>query len=231
MAFTNVWDDTFPADTQLANQLGLDLRNFRLDTQQRMAAISGLDASKPAFGADAQPANWNGILFFAIDTGKIYQFNNPSWTDVTASFKGGVTKYNTATPVTKTNVAGDLQSVVIPGGSLSVGQEIHINAEITAAVTAGGAIGLALTFAGIQVQWVANIGFNDLVNFHARGIVKDSSHEPLMCTIATSSGNKVQTNMIFGATAISGPITVKTNVTASGATFNATGNLLMVDVF
>jgi hypothetical protein len=87
MPFTNLWDDTFPPDTQLANQLGLDLRNFRLDAQQRMAAISGLDAAKPAFGADAQPANWNGILFFATDTGKIYQFANPVWVDVTGSFQ------------------------------------------------------------------------------------------------------------------------------------------------
>jgi hypothetical protein len=86
MPFTNLWDVTFPPDTQLANLLGQDLRNFRIDTQQRMAAISGLDAAKPNFAGDAQPANWNGILFFATDTGKIYQFNNPLWTDVTSGF-------------------------------------------------------------------------------------------------------------------------------------------------
>ena len=89
MPFTNTWDVTFPPDTQLANLLGQDLRNFRVDTQQRMAAISGVDASKPAFGADAQPANWNGILFFATDTGKIYQFNNPAWTDITGLVSAG----------------------------------------------------------------------------------------------------------------------------------------------
>jgi hypothetical protein len=86
MPFTNNWDVTFPADSQLANQLGLDLRNFRLDTQQRMAAISGLDAAKPNFAGDVQPANWVGILFFATDTGHIYQFQNPAWADVTANF-------------------------------------------------------------------------------------------------------------------------------------------------
>jgi|SRR5271166_1701463 len=85
MAFTNLYDDTFPADTELANLIGANLRQVRLDVQQRMAAISGLDAAKPNFGADTQPANWNGILFFATDTGKVYQFNNPAWTDVTAS--------------------------------------------------------------------------------------------------------------------------------------------------
>jgi hypothetical protein len=87
MPFTNLWDQTFPPDTQLASQGGADLRQLRVDTQQRMAAISGLDAAKPNFAGDTQPASWNGILFFATDTGKIYQFNNPSWTDVTATFK------------------------------------------------------------------------------------------------------------------------------------------------
>src|SRR5271166_2705970 len=91
MAFTNLYDDTFPADTELANLIGANLRQVRLDVQQRMAAISGLDAAKPNFGADTQPANWNGILFFATDTGKVYQFNNPAWTDVTSSLLTGRT--------------------------------------------------------------------------------------------------------------------------------------------
>jgi len=86
MAFTNVYDDTFPADTELANLIGANLRQIRLDVQQRMAVISGLDAAKPNFAGDTQPGNWNGILFFATDSGKIYQFNNPTWTDVTTSF-------------------------------------------------------------------------------------------------------------------------------------------------
>lgn len=86
MGFTNLYDDTFPADTELANLIGANLRQVRLDVQQRMAVISGLDASKPAFSADVQPANWNGILFFATDTGRIYQFTNPNFVDITSSF-------------------------------------------------------------------------------------------------------------------------------------------------
>src|SRR5436853_7423259 len=89
MPFTNIFDVTFPADIQLANLLGQELRNLALNVQQLMAAISGLDAAKPAFGSDTQPANWNGILFFALDTGKVYQFNNPSWTEVTFSVASG----------------------------------------------------------------------------------------------------------------------------------------------
>lgn len=104
MAFTNTWDTNFPPDTQLANLLGQDIRNgVKVDVQQRMAAISGLDAAKPTFGSDAQPANWNGILFFATDTGKIYQFNNPAWTDVTTSLKAPSSViYKNTTQITHT---------------------------------------------------------------------------------------------------------------------------------
>lgn len=126
MAFTNIWDNTFPADTQLANLLGQDLRSFRLDTQQRMASMSGLDAAKPNFAGDAQPANWNGILFFATDTGKIYKFANPAWTDITSNFyNGGVNRYSQNS--TSTNAAGqNLFSVTIPVGVLKIGSVIHI---------------------------------------------------------------------------------------------------------
>ena len=88
MPFTNVFDNTFPPDTQAANLLGQDIRMLKLDLQQRMAVISGVDASKPNFAGDLQPAAWNGILFFAVDTGKIYQFNNPAWSDVTVALLG-----------------------------------------------------------------------------------------------------------------------------------------------
>lgn len=90
LPFTNVWDDTFPADTALVSQGAANLRQLRVDIQQRMAAISGADAAKPNFSADAQPNNWLGILYFATDTGRIYRFNPPAtWLDVTSSFGGG----------------------------------------------------------------------------------------------------------------------------------------------
>lgn len=83
MAFTNIWDDTFPPDTQVASLIGQDMRNLRLDIQQRMASISGISTSLPSFGSDAQPSNWNGVLFFALDTNQIFQWQNPAWINVT----------------------------------------------------------------------------------------------------------------------------------------------------
>lgn len=128
MAFTNVYDVTFPPDTQLANQLGLDLRNFRLDTQQRMASISGLDASKPNFAGDAQPNNWNGVLFFATDTGKIYQFNNPAWTDLTVNFTFKNPAIKALNTVTQTGDTAQhtIYTLAIPGGYLGTTGQLRI---------------------------------------------------------------------------------------------------------
>ena len=84
MAFTNIWDDTVPADSQLASLGAQDFRTLRLDIQQRMGAISGLSAAKPDFGSDATPSNWTGVLFFATDTSHVFQWSGSAWVDVTA---------------------------------------------------------------------------------------------------------------------------------------------------
>lgn len=127
MAFTNIWDDTYPPDTQLANLLGQDLRNFRTDTQQRMAAISGLDANKPNFGGDAQPNNWNGVLFFATDTGLIYQWTNPAWVNITTNFSltSSVKRYYTA-GVATTGTGQTVFTLTIPTGILGVGSVLDL---------------------------------------------------------------------------------------------------------
>lgn len=90
LPFSNVWDSSQPPDTALVSQGAAEFRKLRTDIQQRMAAISGIDAAKPNFNADTQVNNWLGILYFATDTGKIYQFNPPTaWVDVTANFITG----------------------------------------------------------------------------------------------------------------------------------------------
>jgi len=95
--FTNTWDNSQPPDSQAANQLGLDLRTFRVDAQERTAYVSGLDANKPA--------NWEagfaGVLYHASDTGIIYQWSGVGWTQV------------------GTFLATALSQITIPGGSVS----------------------------------------------------------------------------------------------------------------
>lgn len=150
MAFTNVWDDTFPADTQLANLLGSDLRAFRVDVQQRMAAISGLDASKPNFAGDAVPANWNGILFFATDTGKIYKFANPTWTDVSSAFatNGALYRNNALISHTGTTTKDTVYTTPLP--SLTVPNTLRVTFAFTVSAQGAGNTQLFLDISGIS---------------------------------------------------------------------------------
>lgn len=150
MAFSNTWDTTFPPDTQLANLLGQDIRNgVKVDVQQRMAAISGLDAAKPSFGSDAQPANWNGVLFFATDTGKIYQFNNPAWTDITANFAFRNPAIKNITVVTQTGDTAPhtIYTMAIPAGYL--GTTGHLRITLAMLINAsGGSPTVLINYAG-----------------------------------------------------------------------------------
>jgi|SRR6267142_364682 len=86
--FSNVWDITFPPDTQLANLLGQDLRNFRQDVMQRMSLLSGTLANRPT--PEVVNATWGGvgfgILYFSTDTSQIFQWNNAAWIDISSSF-------------------------------------------------------------------------------------------------------------------------------------------------
>jgi hypothetical protein len=83
--FTNEWDNNFPPDTQAANQLGADLRNFRTDVMERMAAISGPEANRPNF-----ENGFAGVIFFATDTGKVFQWSGAAWTDITDQILTGL---------------------------------------------------------------------------------------------------------------------------------------------
>jgi hypothetical protein len=148
MAFSNIWDTTFPPDTQLANLLGLDIRNgVKVDVQQRMAAISGLDAVKPNFAGDTQPTNWNGILFFATDTGQIYQFNNPVWTNITSSFilKSVAQKQTGVTVLTSPYTNSVVATFTINGNVM--GNNGHLRITFMALVV--GNMSFSLTFGGV----------------------------------------------------------------------------------
>src|SRR5215472_11758226 len=87
MPMTNTYDVTYPPDTQQANLLGSDLRALALNVQQRMAAISGALVQRWNPALDAQPLNWTGLLFFASDTGQVFEWNGTAWIDVTFTFQ------------------------------------------------------------------------------------------------------------------------------------------------
>jgi hypothetical protein len=159
MPFTNTWDVNFPPDTQLANLLGQDIRNgVKVDVQQRMAAISGLDAAKPNFAGDAQPANWNGILFFATDTGKIYQFNNPAWTDITANlaFRNPAIKNTNVITQTGDTAVHAIYTVPISGGFLGTTGHLRITLFLNA-TSVGGPPRIFMSYGGIGITPSMNV--------------------------------------------------------------------------
>lgn len=201
MAFTNLWDQTFPADTQLANLLGADCRQLRVDTQQRMAAISGLDAVKPNFAADAQPASWNGILFFATDTGQIYQFNNPAWTNVTADFFSSTpTSVRNLTPATV--VAPGLaltagMTLAVNAGILAVGSLAQIKATIYCSVGATTPVTIGMSIAGNNLTFatlptVQAVGFPDVINFDIIIIPLSAAAFVVYAIVGTTNGSAIQ---------------------------------------
>ena len=83
---TNLYDVTQPPDTEQANLLGRNLRDLALNVQQRMGFISGSLAARWNPGADIQPANWTGLLYFSTDTQQIFRWNGSAWYDVTSAF-------------------------------------------------------------------------------------------------------------------------------------------------
>lgn len=131
MSFSNVFDNSFPLDTQQARLLGDDIRKTKLDLQERLASCSGLAVNKPNFADDSQPDKWNGFLFFAVDIGRIFQFNNPNWTDVTNLIQVGTqTKKYFALAANTTANDQSFGSLLIPSGLLNIGSLIKIYAVV-----------------------------------------------------------------------------------------------------
>lgn len=138
---TNVYDVTQPPDTQLANLLGQDLRNLALNVQQRMALVSGPAASIWNPATDAQPTNWTGLLYFAIDTGHVFQWNGAAWVDVASSIGGRYkVESSNVTPVSATNttVETTLMTFLLPANELTtVGQVLRITANFATGNSSG----------------------------------------------------------------------------------------------
>lgn len=154
---TNVWDTTQPPDTQFANLLGQDIRNLKLDTQQRMGLISGTFANRWNPATDAQPANWTGLLYFATDTGQVFQWNGAAWIQVgvlpTAGGGSVITKF---TDLTQYNVTVNTTTagITIPANLLQLGSFIYVRAFIKNGSSGG------VAAANILVNGINALNFN-----------------------------------------------------------------------
>lgn len=87
-AFDRAWDETFPPDTQLANLLGQDIRNFKTDIRERLSLLSGTFANRPSNMDAIYGGAGFGILYFSTDTQQLFQWNGAAWVQI--PFTGSV---------------------------------------------------------------------------------------------------------------------------------------------
>jgi hypothetical protein len=105
MAYTNAWDETQPPDTQLANQLGADIRSLKTDVHERLL-LSGTLAARPT-----PEAVFAGLTYFATDTFILYLWNGSSWIElVGASWRKFVD-----------STAHNVNGIVVAGSTLTLG--------------------------------------------------------------------------------------------------------------
>ena len=202
---TNVFDNTFPPDTQLANLLGQDIRTFKLDIQERMALISGTLAGRWNPGADTQPAKWTGLLYFATDTQQLFQWSGAAWVQI--PFTGGV--------IAAFNLTGQNAAIAstlfyaVPASGAGI-----YRASIDLVLTTDGSGGQI----GVAVQWTndGGVGNGTVVNSINLGVgvgnevdltggvggIKSSLTFPSSCTFYSAASQNINYRTTF--TSVSG---------------------------
>ena len=134
-SFDEAWDITTPADTQAANLLGQDIRDLKNDLMQRLSLLAGTFANRPT--PETVNANWGGsgygLLYFATDTKKVYQWSGSAWVDVTSSIGGGsnTTKDFTASDLVNTTVNTTINGVTVPAGVITAGSVVEIISNVS----------------------------------------------------------------------------------------------------
>jgi hypothetical protein len=216
--FTNVWDTTFPPDTQLANLLGQDLRQVRTDVMQRLSLLSGTFANRPA--PEILNATWGGVgfglLYFATDTSQIFQWNGAAWIDVSNSIRGAFFKDNAAHVHTGTVTDDVIDTTVINGNSL--GASGLIRATLVFIISAQGAGGNSNvkfkyggTVVGVYTLVNAAAGFTLRADFTMgnQGVTNSQKN-----TLAVSGyTGALQTTVSFNTTAIDSTVNQNFTVT------------------
>jgi len=139
-SFTNLWDTTFPLDTELANVIGANLRQLRVDVMQRLSLLSRTLVNRPT--PEIANATWGGagfgLIFIATDTNQIFQWNGTAWVQI--SVAGGTSDYDDYTPVIFAAVApGVIRTVNIPVGAVQNLSAVSSFIEIETSFTITGA--------------------------------------------------------------------------------------------
>jgi hypothetical protein len=166
--FTNVWDITFPADTQAANLLGQDLRNFRTDVMQRLSLLSGTLANRPT--PETVNATWGGanfgLIYLATDTSQIFQWNGAVWVDITYNIRGPLLADSTAHVQTGTTTEDTIYTANVPANYLGTNGAIKGIFEVSPTVNGGAGPTLRIRFGGtlLFTTFIPN-GYTGAISF------------------------------------------------------------------
>lgn len=118
-SFTNNWDTTFPPDTELANLLGANLRQVRVDVMQRMSLLSGTLANRPT--PETVNATWGGtgfgLIFIATDTQQVFQWNGATWNQINV---GGASLVATVSLTAQAAAIGSTLLYAVPSSGAGI---------------------------------------------------------------------------------------------------------------
>ena len=194
MAFTNVWDVTQPPDTQAANLLGLDIRNFKTDIMQRVSALAGTLANRPA--PETVNADWTGLIYFAVDTFQLFQWDGAAWQDMSgdlppaqqlATSGAPVVIVGSAPPVTGNSLIATGPTTAVWGAPGSMGYKFENCLNAPFVFNAG---------AGSATIYSFNVNANELATGQSLRLRQG-------CTLGTPGANEsVQIDVFLDATNI-----------------------------
>lgn len=183
MAYTNVWNDSLPLDTQAANQGAADFRNLKLDVMQRVASFgAGTFANRPTPEVTSANADWTGVTYLATDTQKLYCWNGTTWDDISSSVPNQPITASNSVLVTTNNPATNstYNSASTPINVLKVGSIVDIYGMAVANVS--GLTGILTLQIGTTSGGFSNGPLAEIIPdsqdytifFHVHGIVTAS---------------------------------------------------------
>lgn len=190
MVFVRAWDEGFPPDTQNANLLGLDIRQFKEDVKERIRAFgAGVIAARETPEATFGDAN-KGVLYYATDENKLYRWNGSAWLLVKDFSTSAVVLFNDLSQSVITNPVSTTvgASVVIPANTGAQGslfeifgrvykntgagnpnQELRFGAIVISTLSSGGTARVDLDFHA----WILAVELGNMTGF-VRTLVKPS---------------------------------------------------------
>lgn len=212
MAFTNVWDNTTPADTSLASGLGLVIRNLQVDISERMRVLSGRLADREDFEAVFGDTN-RGVLFYSTDERILYRWDGASWV-VLEQFKefNIIDAAATNSTFIQSAVPGILNSLTTyAAGAIDVGDVIiqkftgnHGGVAALNFLVGAQTTGRVFTLPGVFFTYDLMVHFTTTTEAFISGMVLDTSDAPTLeqaavFTVPDISVNPISVGVEFDA--------------------------------